>query len=144
MMSRMFCLVCLLALLSGCKTKKQEERLYSQYTMDSLSQMLSRQSSYRMLVSDSLHIVRERYDTLGRIVEREVVERRQNRDAVALTEERDSVVRVLRDSVSGQERRTLERVPKSVGSMLLPWWVLVVVAVIVGIFVSIRYIGVRR
>lgn len=144
MMSQMFCLVCLLALLSGCKTKKQEERLYSHQTMDSLSQMLSRQSSYRVLVSDSLHIVRERYDTLGRIVEREVVERRQNRDAVALTEERDSVVRVLRDSVSGQERRTLERVPKSVGSMLLPWWVLVVVAVIVGIFVSIRYIGVRR
>lgn len=144
MMSRMFCLVCLMVLLSGCKTKKQEERLYSQHTMDSLSQMLSRQSSYRMLVSDSLHIVRERYDTLGRIVEREVVERRQNRDAVALTEERDSVVRVLRDSVSRQERRTLERVPKSVGSMLLPWWVLVVVAVVVGIFVSIRYIGVRR
>lgn len=130
-------LLALLALLASCKTK-QHRAVEVSRSIDSL--VIARMGdsvSLRITTDDSVYILREHFDTIGRLTSREVIRRgvSTRQESVATTE--------LKQTTHKHERQEERRVHKSQSqpsSILSPqWWLLIIAGIVVGIFVSVKY-----
>lgn len=133
--------IAIVLLLAGCKVRKSEEVLESIISVDSLLARIEHKIVLSRSTSDSLYRVIERYDTTGRLSEREIITQARKVREQAVEEKQEEQRRVAQQRVQVVRKLKQEQKP---ASLLSPsWWMLIVVGIVVGVWVSIRYFRVK-
>lgn len=138
----LLCIALGLTLIS-CKIKKAVDEQEQALHLDSLTHLVGIQTERLATRLDSVYVVRERFDTLGRLLEREQVSSIGRGCVEQRATIHDSTHFARKDSISKQGHKRNEHSPQSLGTMLVLWWVLVIGAIVVGIFVSVRYLRIK-
>lgn len=138
---KMFLFVVLTIVLGGCKVRKSEEVERLSISVDSLFARLEHKLILSRVASDSLYRVVERYDTAGRLSERETITQVGKMREQAVEQKHEEKKQIAQHKA--QEVRRYKKEQKPAGLLAPSWWMLIAVGIIVGVWVSIRYFRIK-